>query len=190
MKRRIFAIVMLLIFSTAMALSFTACGGSSSTTDDYPATADEVSAMEEKEEVEYLGVLQIQRLENIVLEGDHNLPHQVKLYSKATAAYNHPIAIRAKSKYDSEISFSFTIEQGAIKGIFDGIYIESNEKVSGLRSGRINWVGDIQTFTMDIIPRSIDDTVVYKMLFTAGTYSNGMDKVENAYIAFRVNSDL
>lgn len=188
MKRRTFAIVMLLM-AMVMVFNLTSCGGSNSAGEN-TTTADEVSTTEPKEEAEKLGTLSIQRLEKISLEDDSKLPYTVKLYDTATSAYNHPIAIKAKSEEDCQISFSFTIDQGSVERIFSGLYIESDESTNGVNYGTINWVGDIQTFSLKVIPRKIDDTVVYKIRYVIGTDTNGMNKYEEAFIAFRVNRDF
>lgn len=184
MKRRTFAIVMLLI-SMVMVFNLTSCGGSN-TASENTATADEVSATEENDKAEDIGTMQIQRLTYVNFVDDAELPYKIKLYNKATSAYNNPTSIYVNSWYDSEISFSFTNEKNkTVYYIEPGLYIDCNSTNPGVYRSKINNVGEIQTFSMKIYSERITDIAIYKIHFDAGKKED-----EVAYMAFRVIRDI
>lgn len=133
-----------------------------------PAQTEEPSETEKPVQTEkpvVLGMLKVQSIVGITLDGNVTVPCEVAMYEKANDAYEHPITV-IRNKDVTTGSFSFSYIEGeneTFSSIVQARIIETNKDVmSGI--GLVNHMGEIATFTLEL-PSELENnhTVVYQI---------------------------
>lgn len=140
-------------------------------------TVEETTAEETTVEKTY-GIIQIESLEGISLEGNPKIPYTVGLFSQATEAIENPLKITLNEEAEKrKISFSFVGKNEKIHGITKGVLIEKNEDLTYTKED-VSYIGNVATFAINM-PES---SAVEKS--TVAVYEISFEKEEMEYTGF------
>lgn len=130
-------------------------------------TVEETTVEETTVEKTY-GIIQIESLEGISLEGNPKIPCTVGLFSQATEAIENPLKITLNEEAEKrKISFSFVGEDEQIHGITKGVLIEKNEDLTDTKED-VSYIGNVATFAInmpDVSSVEKSTVVVYEISF-------------------------
>ena len=141
-------------------------------------TVEETTVEETTVEKTY-GIIQIESLEGISLEGNPKIPCTVGLFSQATEAIENLLKITLNEEAEKrKISFSFVGKNNEkIHGITKGVLIEKNEDLTYTKED-VSYIGNVATFAINM-PES---SAVEKS--TVAVYEISFEKEEMEYTGF------
>ncbi len=132
-------------------------------------TTIEETTVEETTVEKTYGIIQIESLEGISLEGNPKIPCTVGLFSQATEAIENPLKITLNEEAEKrKISFSFVGKNNEkIHGITKGVLIEKNEDLTYTKE-EVSYIGNVATFAInmpDVSSVEKSTVVVYEISF-------------------------
>jgi hypothetical protein len=132
-------------------------------------TTIEETTVEETTVEKTYGIIQIESLEGISLEGNPKIPCTVGLFSQATEAIENPLKITLNEEAEKrKISFSFVGKNNEkIHGITKGVLIEKNEDLTYTKED-VSYIGNVATFAInmpDVSSVEKSTVVVYEISF-------------------------
>lgn len=131
-------------------------------------TTIEETTVEETTVEKTYGIIQIESLEGISLEGNPKIPCTVGLFSQATEAIENPLKITLNEEAEKrKISFSFVSKDEKIHGITKGVLIEKNEDLTYTKED-VSYIGNVATFAInmpDVSSVEKSTVVVYEISF-------------------------